>query len=581
MTDPDDVSNEADVAHEPDGANEADSGSQDPAAAVMALLAPGAPFEMADEDVLGEVMQVFVQRARSLRQLLEQAGRFGDSDYAVFHNGGRRRALTFADHERRVASVAAALADRGVGAGDRVAILAANCPEWIITFWATVSLGAVAVACNGWWTRDEIVHALAHTTPALLVADAKRLARLDGADPGMPVVVIEEDFVDLEGFAPDAALPDIPIDEDQPALLQFTSGTTGRSKAAVLSHRSVVAFVQVVTFLGAAQAASVGLPSTGPSRPRLAVFPMFHISGLQSASITPMATGAGNVWPMGRFDPATVIRLTTEEGIYAWNGTATHVFRLLQDPMIETLDVSLVQNVAIGGSATTPELVRATEERFPHLVDTFTSGYGLTESGGMVSHAGNAMLQANADSVGMAMPTVGVRIVDEDGVEVPDGENGSICVRSPLVMLGYWEDVEATDQAFLPGRWLRTGDYGRLQGGELFLASRLRDLILRGGENVYPIEVEACLEQHPAVAECAVYGVDHETLGQEVKAVVVLVDGASLDLVGARAFCGEKLADYKLPEYLEVWAGPLPRNAGGKVVKAVLRGEVTQAFFEE
>ena len=547
----------------------------------MALLAPGAPFEMADEDVLGEVMQVFVQRARSLRQLLEQAGRFGDSDYAVFHNGGRRRALTFADHERRVASVAAALADRGVGAGDRVAILAANCPEWIITFWATVSLGAVAVACNGWWTRDEIVHALAHTTPALLVADAKRLARLDGADPGMPVVVIEEDFVDLEGFAPDAALPDIPIDEDQPALLQFTSGTTGRSKAAVLSHRSVVAFVQVVTFLGAAQVASVGLPSTGPSRPRLAVFPMFHISGLQSASITPMATGAGNVWPMGRFDPATVIRLTTEEGIYAWNGTATHVFRLLQDPMIETLDVSLVQNVAIGGSATTPELVRATEERFPHLVDTFTSGYGLTESGGMVSHAGNAMLQANADSVGMAMPTVGVRIVDEDGVEVPDGENGSICVRSPLVMLGYWEDVEATDQAFLPGRWLRTGDYGRLQGGELFLASRLRDLILRGGENVYPIEVEACLEQHPAVAECAVYGVDHETLGQEVKAVVVLVDGASLDLVGARAFCGEKLADYKLPEYLEVWAGPLPRNAGGKVVKAVLRGEVTQAFFEE
>ena len=581
MTDADDVGNKADVAHEPDGANEADSGSQDPAAAVMALLAPGAPFEMADEDVLGEAMQVFVQRARSLRQLLAQAGRFGDSDYAVFHNGGRRRALTFADHERRVASVAAALADRGVGAGDRVAILAANCPEWIITFWATVSLGAVAVACNGWWTRDEIVHALAHTTPALLVADAKRLARLDGADPGMPVVVIEEDFVDLEGFAPDAALPDIPIDEDQPALLQFTSGTTGRSKAAVLSHRSVVAFVQVVTFLGAAQVASVGLPSTGPSRPRLAVFPMFHISGLQSASITPMATGAGNVWPMGRFDPATVIRLTTEEDIYAWNGTATHVFRLLQDPMIETLDVSLVQTVGIGGSATTPELVRATEERFPHLVDTFTSGYGLTESGGMVSHAGNAMLQANADSVGMAMPTVGVRIVDEDGVEVPDGENGSICVRSPLVMLGYWEDVEATDQAFLPGRWLRTGDYGRLQGGELFLASRLRDLILRGGENVYPIEVEACLEQHPAVAECAVYGVDHETLGQEVKAVVVLVDGASLDLVGARAFCGEKLADYKLPEYLEVWAGPLPRNAGGKVVKAVLRGEVTQAFFEE
>jgi acyl-CoA synthetase (AMP-forming)/AMP-acid ligase II len=536
---------------------------------------------MAVEDVLGEPMQVFVQRDRSLRELLEQAGRFGDADYAVFHDGARRRVLTFAGHERLVASVAAAMADRGVVAGDRVAILAANCPEWIVTFWATVSLGAVAVACNGWWTRDEIQHALAHTTPKLLVADAKRLARLEGADPGMPVVVIEEDFADLESFAPGAPLPGVAIDEDQPALLQFTSGTTGRPKAAVLSHRSLVAFVQVVSFLGAAQAASVGLPSTGPSRPRLAVFPMFHISGLQSASITPMATGAGNVWPMGRFDPATVIRLTIEEGIYAWIGTATHMFRLLQDPTIGTLDVSLVQTVGIGGSATTPELVRATEERFPHLVDTFTSGYGLTEAGGMVSHASNAMLQANADSVGMAMPTVGVRIVDEDGKEVPEGVNGSICVRSPLVMLGYWGDSEASSEALLPGGWLMTGDYGRLLGGELFLASRLRDLILRGGENVYPIEVESRLEQHPAVVECAVYGVDHALLGQEVKAVVVLNAGESLDLDAARAFCGETLAGYKLPEHLEEWNGPLPRNASGKVVKAVLRGEATQTFIEE
>ena len=566
---------------DPSDTDPPDPAPSDPATAVMALLAPGGPFEMAVEDVLGEPMQVFVQRDRSLRELLEQAGRFGDADYAVFHHGARRRVLTFAGHERLVASVAAAMADRGVVAGDRVAILAANCPEWIVTFWATVSLGAVAVACNGWWTRDEIQHALAHTTPKLLVADAKRLARLEGADPGMPVVVIEDDFVDLESFAPDAPLPGVAIDEDQPALLQFTSGTTGRPKAAVLSHRSLVGFVQVVSFLGAAQAASVGLPSTGPSRPRLAVFPMFHISGLQSASVTPMATGAGNVWPMGRFDPATVIRLTTEEDIYAWNGTATHIFRLLQDPSIGTLDVSLVQTVAIGGSATTPELVRATEERFPHLVDTFTSGYGLTEAGGLVSHASNAMLQANADSVGMAMPTVGVRIVDEDGTEVPEGVNGSICVRSPLVMLGYWGDSEASSEALLPGGWLMTGDYGRLLGGELFLASRLRDLILRGGENVYPIEVESRLEQHPAVVECAVYGVAHALLGQEVKAVVVLNAGESLDLDAARAFCGETLAGYKLPEHLEEWNGPLPRNASGKVVKAVLRGEVTQTFIEE
>ena len=552
----------------------------DPMERVMALMAPGAPFEMGTEEVLGEEMQVFVQRLGSLRDLLASSTRYGDVDYAVFHDGDRRIALSFADNVRRVASVAAALSERGIGAGDRVAILAANRPEWTLTFWATVSLGAVAVACNGWWTRDEIEHALGRTRPSLLVADHARLERLQGADPGMPVVVMEDDFDALVDFAPDADLPDVAIDEDQPALMQFTSGTTGRPKAAVLSHRSLVGFVQIVIFLGAAQGAQVGASTSGAARPRLAVFPMFHISGLQSASITPMATGAGNVWPMGRFDPATVIRLTTEERIYAWNGTATHIFRLLEHPDIEDFDVSLVETVAIGGSATTPELVRATEERFPHLVNTFTSGYGSTEVGGMVSHASNEMLRANADSIGMAMPTVSLKVVDEDGAELPEGESGAICVRSPLTMIGYWEDSEATAEALLEGRWLKTGDYGRLEGGQLFLSSRLRDLILRGGENVYPGEVEARLEMHPAVVECAVDGVDHRTLGQEVKAYVVVRPDMALELDEARAFCGETLAPYKLPDHLEVLSEPLPRNASGKVVKAVLRGEATQTFVE-
>lgn len=552
----------------------------DPMSGVMALLAPGAPFEMGTEEVLGEEMQVFVQRFSSLRELLASSYRFADIEYAVFHDGEKRTPLTFGAHIRQVASVAASLSNRGIRPGDRVAILAANSPQWLLTFWATVSLGAIAVACNGWWTRDEIDHALATTRPSLLVADRQRLDRLEGSDPGMPVVVMEEDFIDLVNFAPEADLPDETINEDQAALLQFTSGTTGRPKAAMISHRSILAFVQIVTFLGAAQAATVGVSSSGATRPRLAVFPMFHISGLQSASITPMATGAGNLWPLGRFDPATVIQLTADERVYAWNGSATHILRLLEHPDIVNLDVSLVETVAIGGSASTPELIRATEERFPHLVGTFTSGYGSTEAGGMVSHASNEMLSTNPDSVGVAMPTVDLKIVDEDGRDVPEGRNGAICVRSPLTMIGYWEDDDATSEVLLDGRWLQIGDYGRLQGGQLFLASRLRDMILRGGENVYPGEVEARLEMHSAVAECAVDGVRHRTLGQEVKAYVVLRPGAQLDLDEVRIFCGETLAAYKLPAYLEILDEPLPRNAAGKVLKMVLRGEATQTFVE-
>ena len=180
----------------------------------------------------------------------------------------------------------------------------------------------------------------------------------------------------------------------------------------------------------------------------------------------------------------------------------------------------------------------------------------------------------------MAMPTVSLKVVDEDGAELPEGESGAICVRSPLTMIGYWEDSEATAEALLEGRWLKTGDYGRLEGGQLFLSSRLRDLILRGGENVYPGEVEARLEMHPAVVECAVDGVDHRTLGQEVKAYVVVRPDMALELDEARAFCGETLAPYKLPDHLEVLSEPLPHNASGKVVKAVLRGEATQTFVE-
>jgi acyl-CoA synthetase (AMP-forming)/AMP-acid ligase II len=548
--------------------------------ATAALTGPGGFFELATEDVLGEQMQVFANRPRSLRDLLMGAAQKGDEEYAVFDDAGERRVLTFGGLQQQVASVAAALADRGIGHGDRVAILAANCPEYIVTFWACASMGAVAVCFNGWWTRSEIEYGLEATRPALLVADRRRLARLEGADTGVPTIVVEDDFADLLGFAPDADLPETPIAEDDPIVLQFTSGTTGRPKAAMVSHRSFISFVLAAFVIGARDSMLSGAaPSAGGAR--LAVFPLFHLSGMQSSTVTSLMGGIKTVWPMGRFDPARVVQLTIDEGITAWNGTGTHIHRLLAEPGIEDLDAGQVTSVAIGGSASTPELIRATEERFPHLVDTFGSGYGLTESGGLVSHATNAMLRDAPGCVGCPLPTIEVRIIDDEGNDLPDGENGEICVRSPLVMLGYWNDPAANEAAFLPGRWLRTGDFGRMLDGRLHLASRLRDLILRGGENVYPAEVEQRIEEHPAVGEVAVYGVDHPTLGQEVKAVVVLRPGAAASADEITAFCAEAISYYKVPTIVEFRDEPLPRNATGKVVKAVLAGDAEHTFVEE
>jgi acyl-CoA synthetase (AMP-forming)/AMP-acid ligase II len=307
---------------------------------------------------------------------------------------------------------------------------------------------------------------------------------------------------------------------------------------------------------------------------------LFHVSGLGTI-VSGLMTGTTSVWPLGRFDPAAAIELSKREGITIWGGASTHIFRMLDDPAIESLDPLQITSVGIGGSATTPELIRRTEARFPHLRNTFSSGYGSTEMGGLATYATNAMLQADPTCVGPVLPTVQVRVVDEQGHDLPDGEEGDILVRSALTMTEYWRNPEANASTVLPGRWIRTGDYGHLEDGVLYLASRKRDLILRGGENIYPFEIENRLEEHPAVEDVAVFGVDHTELGQEVKAVVVLAPGATASADELRAFCAEALASYKVPAYLELRTEPLPRNATGKIMKHVLTGEGENTFVEE
>ena len=315
----------------------------------------------------------------------------------------------------------------------------------------------------------------------------------------------------------------------------------------------------------------------------LAVYPLFHVSGMFGTTTTGLAGGTTSVWPVGRFDAKKVIALSKEHGITSWAGAATHIFRLL-DAMDEPdadFDPSVLSNVGIGGSATTPELIRRTEERLPQLRGTFGSGYGSTETGALVSYANNAMLKADPHCVGPPLPTVSVRILDDEGKDLPEGVDGHIFVRSPLVMLGYWRNDEANRKTFLDGRWLDTGDFGRIENGMLYLASRKRDLILRGGENIYPIEIENRSEEHPDVAEVAVVGVDHVELGQEVKAIVVPRPGADPDPEALRAFVCETLAYFKVPQYVELRREPLPRNATGKVMKHVLTGDAENTFVEE
>jgi acyl-CoA synthetase (AMP-forming)/AMP-acid ligase II len=547
----------------------------------LSLFGPEAPFEIVAEEVLGEKMQVFKQRKRSLRELLAQSSAFGDDEYIVH---GERR-ITYREHLRLVASTARALAERyGVGHGDRVAIFSENCPEWIIVYWATVSLGAIASALNGWWTQDEALFGIEQTEPKLLIGDRKRLARLEGRQIPCPILEIESDA--LLGFAPDAALPETPIAEDDPATILFTSGTTGRPKCAVHSHRGLVGFVQSAAATGArafvlARQQGIETESDPPARCVLLTVPLFHISGLHAGAIMQLSLGAKTVWRSGKFDPEDVLRIIEREQVTSWTGIGSMAPRVLYHPKLSEYDLSSLSQLGSGGAPTSPTLLERMKEIASNGAHGRALGYGLSESVASLTMISGAELDERPGSVGRPAATCEVEIRDPGGNPLPAGEEGEVFGRSAYLMLEYWRNPSATAETILPGRWLATGDIGHLEDGYLYINSRARDLILRSGENIYPVEIEHRLEAHADVAEAAVIGVEHPELGQEVKAIVVPKSGARLEIEKLAAFCRETLSSYKVPAHWELRAEPLPRNASGKILKNVLSGEAENAFIEE
>lgn len=545
------------------------------------LSAPGQPFERVTESVGGTPVEVFRNRAPHLRAVLEASRRHGDRTLFVFEDGPT---LSFTEHAQVVASVAAALREEyGIGPGDRVAFLGENSAPWVVGAWATLALGAVVVGMNGWWKADEIQYGLELSDPKLLIADRKRLARVPETSRRVPCAVMEEEFDRLWQHAPGAELPEVPIAEDDPATLLFTSGTTGRPKGAISTHRNLVAFLDMMRFSAVRTMVRLGMPADAeaPATVAIASAPLFHVSGFQSCALAGPYNGSTLIWTRGRFDPVKIFRLTEEHGVTRWGGVTAQLALLMDHPDLGSYDLSSVKSVGGGGSFFGPELQAAMRERLPKAAAAMTVGYGMTECGGLATIATDDMLRAHPNCVGRAMPTVEVGIFDDADRPVPDGEDGNICVRGAMVMPGYWRNEEATREGLRPGGWLKTGDVGQLREGLLYLAARKRDLILRGSENIYPIEIERRLEAHAEVLEAAVFGIDHRTLGQEIKAVVVPQAGRRPEPEALRTWVAETLADYKVPREIELRDSPLPRNATGKVMKNVLSGERENPFVEE
>ncbi|WP_067860356.1 class I adenylate-forming enzyme family protein [Nocardia shimofusensis] len=558
------------------------------AASVARLTSRGEPFEIATEEVLGVPLRVFRHRHRSLRAVLTESARLGERDYLV---DGERR-ISYAGHLADVAALAVALRDRyGVGKGDRVAILAANCPEWVEVFWACQCLGAVAVGYNAWWTPREIAFALGHTRPALLVADAKRAERLAEIDHDVPVLRVEHDVPALSAAFAGAGLPETSVAEDDPAVILYTSGTSGRPKGATHSHRNLIAVIDHHRFNDALAAAFAGRVHDGTPAGRrfLLTSPLFHIASLHNLVLPRLATGDTAVLYRGAFDGERVADLIERERITNWGAMPTMVHRLLAAE-VERHDLSSLASLSLNSAPSPAALHQQLRERIPVARTALSTSYGMTECATAATLATPAELAEFPDTVGRPIIGVELDIRDEAGEPAGEGVEGEVWVRSPYVMLGYWEDPAATATAITADRWLRTGDLGIVEHGMLRLSGRRSDLILRGGENVYPTEVEHCLDEHPSVAECAVLGLPDDDLGQQVAAVVVVRhdieaegttgecatgecetgEGTTVEAEELRAFAAERLAYYKVPARWRITTVPLPRNATGKVVRAGL-----------
>lgn len=459
--------------------------------ALAAVTAPGQRFEVTVEEVRGNRIEVFANRARSLNDVLVASAVHGDREYLVSEN----LRLSFTEHLARVASLSRALREEyGIGKGDRVAIHAANSAEWVMTFWAVASLGAITVGMNAMWSARETADAMELTGPALVVADDVRGELL--ADTGAAVLSIEQDVPRMSLAYPDAELPSPVIEEDDPAVIIFTSGTTGKAKGATHSHRNIIA---AVDYFSVNEAAAAQLGATRPDQHRaLLIAPLFHMMSLHNLVVPRLAFGDAVVIYSGKFDISRTLRLIEAEKVTQWALVPTMANRLVRHGDLSDYDLTSLSAISVGSAPSSPSLKEALRRALPLAASSLVTTYGLTESSSAATIAIAADLEKYEDTVGTPVITMQVEIRDIDGSPVPEGAEGEICLRGPMIMLGYWNNPAATDASIDSDGWLHTGDIGVILDGHLRLRSRRTDIIIRGGENIYPAEVEAALSEHPS-----------------------------------------------------------------------------------
>ncbi|MXO63283.1 class I adenylate-forming enzyme family protein [Qipengyuania oceanensis] len=551
-----------------------------------AVTAPGQMFELKDIDRRGVKMPAFVNAPPSLSHYF--AHFCNEHKDALFLVDGDKR-MTFGEVYAAARNVAHGLATRqGVRKGDRVGIAARNSIGWIVSYMGTLMAGGCATLLNGWWTGEELAYGINLCECSLVLADAQRAARLEGEEHCAKVVVFDHDADLAKGLSEywaegDTAMAMLgELGPEDLATILYTSGSTGFPKGAYSDHLGVVSgvmnyvaqtamIVQLFTERGE-------MPTVQPSA--LITVPLFHVTGEVPLFLQSLAMGRKLVL-MPRWDAGEALRLLAEEQVTYFVGVPLMSYEIANHPDREKYDLSACKTFAAGGAPRPPEHVKKIREAFPEGFPVL--GYGLTETNGVGAGNLNENYLAKPGSTGMpSKPLVDMAILDDAGKPLPAGQVGEVSIRSVCNFNGYWRNEEATAAAFTDDGYFRTGDLGYMDEDDyLFIVDRKKDIIIRGGENIACIEVEESIYSHPAVAECSVFGLPDERLGEVVAAVYFVREGESLSPEELTAFLRDHIAPFKVPQHLWQSEEPLPRLGTQKVdkrtVKAAYQGQVEAA----
>jgi long-chain acyl-CoA synthetase len=553
----------------------------------LAVTAPGQMFELIDGEVRGVKMKVFKNSPPHLGLVFANARNHGDKPFLVYEG----ETWTFAKTMDYVDALASLLVNTyGVKKGDRVAVAMRNYPEWVMSFAAIISSGAINVSMNSWWTEDEMDFALEDSGATVLICDQQRydIGAASCTKRGVKVLVVRSDKplpagVDKweEVLPLGDKHPGADIHPDDDATILYTSGTTGRPKGAVSTHRAIISSIMAFSARNAVLAgAGVKMKDVdGPDLPPsfILIVPLFHVTGCVPVMLSCFVVGLKLVI-MYKWDAEKALEIIEREKITNFVGVPTQSWDLVNSPAFSKYDTSSLRAVGGGGAPSPASLVTKVNEKTkngnPQL------GYGMTETNAFGPGITGSDYLTHPTSTGRAVLPMLVQVRDENLKEVPRGEAGEIWFFGPMLIRGYWNRPDATAETIVDG-WLRSGDIGRMdEDGFVYVEDRVKDMILRAGENVYGAEVESAIYEHPAVHEAAVFGVPHERLGEEVGVAILPNDGMTLTAEDLWSFLDGKIANFKIPTKVAIMNEPLPRNAAGKFLKRELQQQVVKGTLK-